>query len=355
MSTFPARSPVPPGLAGRLLARLGALALIGVLLVWLRPILMPTVLAILVAFLTFPIVRGLVRRRVPVGLSVLAAVVVVTLPVLLLILVFFSTIGPLGRELPKYQEQLVVEVDELVDRALRHVDDPTKRAALKQELSDNLLPRAIEAGVNFTRSGVTAATNLVGYFFLTLLFMAFMLFEGQRFREKFTEAYGDRHPLLQSLEAIGQDVRTYVIAKTLISGATGLAVWVFLEAAGVDFAVLWGLLAFPLNFIPTVGAALASIPPILLAMLDPEMTAWGVVGVTIGLFAVNGFIGSFIDPRFVGRQVKLSPLVVFFSMVIWGLLWGPVGMILAVPIMVSVKVICSHVRGLEPVAILLKA
>jgi predicted PurR-regulated permease PerM len=231
------------------------------------------------------------------------------------------------------------------------VDNPERQAAIKTELSNNLIPRMMEGGVDFMQS----ATTLLGYAFLTLFFSAFMLIEGQRFREKFTEAYGPRHPLLQSLDAIGRDVRAYVVAKTLISGLTALCVWLFLAACDVDFAGFWGLIAFPLNFIPTVGALIASLPPVVLVMIDPHTSLLGAVGVTAGLFAVNGVIGSYVDPRFVGRQVKLSPLVVFLSMVFWGLLWGPMGMILAVPIMVSVKVVCSHVPGLEPVAILMKA
>ena len=114
------------------------------------------------------------------------------------------------------------------------------------------------------------------------------------------------------------------------------------------------LLAFPLNFVPTVGAIAASLPPVIVALVDPAAGPWTIAGVVIGLGAVNGLIGAILDPRYVGHAVKVSPLVVFLSMLVWGFLWGPIGMILAVPIMVSVKVICARIPALEPIATLMK-
>jgi AI-2 transport protein TqsA len=194
---------------------------------------------------------------------------------------------------------------------------------------------------------------LFGYLFLTLLLAGFVLHEGRRLREKFGLAFGPENPLLGALEAIGRDVRAYVVAKTIISALTSLAVGILLWACEVDFALFWAVVAFPLNFIPTVGAIVASLPPMLLATVDPEMSAWGAVGVALGLLAINGIIGSVLDPRYVGHTVKLSPLVVLLSMLLWGTLWGPLGMILAVPIMVSVKLVCARIPALEPVATLM--
>lgn len=342
------------GLAWRVTGRLAALVLTGVVLITLRPILIPLVLAILLSFLVLPLVAWMTRRGVPGALAIIGAETAATLPFLGLFLVFSATVGPVSQALPKYKDRLIYQANQTIEAIVDRVGDTEQREVVRREIGENLLPGAFSGVVQFFQDGVSAATTAVGYLFLTLLLCGFILVEGRRFHEKFEEAYGANHPLLAALQGIGHDVRVYVVAKTLISALTGFFVWIFLELCDVDFAVFWGLLAFPLNFVPTVGAIVASLPPIVVAMVDPAMTAWGATGVAIGLLAINGAIGSVLDPRYVGQAVKVSPLVVFLSMLVWGTLWGPIGMILAVPIMVSVKVVCARIPALEPIATLMK-
>lgn len=337
----------------RLTWRLGALVLTGFVLVQLKPILVPIFLALLLAVVLTPLVDWLVERRVGTPIAILLAESVAMLPVLGFILTILATAGPLSEALPKYREQLTSQVSEGVDAALALV--PTgERAELQRQLTDGLIPEALAEGAELVQSSLRAVGTLFGYFFLTLLITGFVLHEGRRFREKFAAAFGAGNPVTEALEPIAQDVRAYVVAKTIISALTALGVWAFLAICQVDFALFWGILAFPLNFIPTVGAIIASLPPILLAMIDPEMSGWGAAGVSIGLIAINGAIGSVLDPRYVGQRVKLSPLVVLLSMLLWGTLWGPIGMILAVPIMVSIKLICARIPSLAPVATLMR-
>jgi len=338
------------GVANRLIA----LVLGGFVLVYLQPILVPLVLALLLAFLLLPVVRGLTQRGWPTGLAILVAEGAAMLPLLGLILFFIGTAGPLSQELPKYQNRLVFEANALIDYAMERVGDGPARETLRRELTEDLLPRMLNESARMAQRTLGTATAALGSFALTLLLVGFILAEAARFREKFTEAYGQDHPLLGSLVGIGRDVRAYLVAKSFISALTGLCVWLFLSVCGVDFAAFWGLLAFPLNFIPTVGAIVASLPPVLVALVDPAMSGWMSAFVIIGLVAINGVIGAWLDPRYVGHAVKVSPLVVFLSMLIWGALWGPVGMILAVPIMVSIKVICARIPALEPIATLMK-
>jgi len=342
------------GLAVRVTARLSAVILLGVLLVFFEPVLIPIVLAILLSFLLTPMVQALNDKGLPYGLSILVAEGAATLPVLGLVFIFFSTAGPLSAKLPKYQDQLVGQVNKMVDTAMAQVGDEAQQNSVRRAIGQDLLPKVLDEGAAFVQRSFGAATTVLGSYLLTLLLSVFMLNEGSRFREKFREAFGANNPLLGALEGIGRDVRRYVVAKTFISALTGFCVWIFLEFCGVDFAAFWGLLAFPLNFIPTVGAVAASIPPILVAVVAPEFSTLAIMGVIAGLMAINGFIGAYLDPRYVGHAVKVSPLVVFISMLAWGLVWGPVGMILAVPIMVSVKVVCARIPALEPLATMLK-
>lgn len=341
-------------LSQRVAWRLAVLVLGGYVLIYLRPILVPLVLAILLSFLVIPLVGRLTGRGLPGPVAILLAEALATAPFLLMILVFIATVGPLSEALPKYQERLEAQGRQTVESVLERIEDKDQRDHLRKQIAEDLLPRVMGEGIELAQTSLRAVTTILGYFFLTLLLCAFILIEGRRFREKFTEAFGRDHELVTALDGIGRDVRAYVVAKTWISALTGFCVWVFLEVLGVDFAAFWGLLAFPLNFVPTVGSVVASIPPVLVAVVDPELSFWTAFGVALGLMAINVVIGMVLDPRFVGQAVKLSPLVVILSMLVWAVLWGPVGMILAVPIMVSAKVVFARVPALAPIATLMK-
>ena len=340
--------------AQRLSYRLVALTLGGVILIHLQSIMIPLVLGILLAFLLTPAVGKMTLWGFSQPFSIVSAQLMALIILLGVIMAFSTTIGPLSRAMPKYREALLIEVNQSIEWVGGMIDSPDFLKTFKREMNEEILPKVINQGIKITQSGLSATTSLLGYFFLTLLLSTFILLEGHHLKEKLTEAYDDHHPLLMSLGDIGEDVRAYVVAKTLISLVTSVAVWIVLSIAQVDFALFWALLAFPLNFIPTVGAIAASLPPIVIAMIDPELNILQVSVVAIGLGLVNGFIGSVIDPRYVGQKVKLSPLVVLLSMLFWGVLWGPIGMILAVPIMVSVKVIFSHTAGLEQISIIMR-
>lgn len=338
----------------RVVLQLALLVLVGVMLVYLRPILVPLVLAVLLSALLTPIVTRLTGWHVPDPIAILLALTAATLPAIALVFMFSANVGAFARELPKYQARLTEQAKGAIDWGLDRVGRSDDRAQVQKELQEQLLPSVIEEGARVIQGSFRAVSEAIGYFLLTLLLSGFILSERARFRVKFRDALGRGHPVVGALEGIGRDVRAYMVAKTLISGFTGICVYVLLEICQVDFALLWGLLAFPLNFIPSVGAAVASLPPVLIAFIDPEMSTWAAGGVTIGLVAINGVIGAVIDPRFVGQAVKLSPLVVFLSMMVWGFLWGPVGMILGVPLMVSLKVIFDRVPSLAPIATLMR-
>ena len=337
-----------------LAARLVALTFGTGILIYLQSILIPVVLAILLAFLLSPLIHKLTQIGIPYGLSIVSSQIITLVVVLGALMLFSVSVGPLSRALPKYRNALIKEITEIVEWGSGKITNPKTRESLKVEIGESILPKAIDQGVKMTQRGLSTTTSILGYFFLTLLLSTFMLLEASHMKNKLREAYDDEHPLLISMKDIGEDVRAYVVAKTLISLLTSFCVWLVLAIAQVDFAVFWALLAFPLNFIPTVGAIVASLPPVIIALIDPDLSGTSILIVVIGLLLVNGFIGSVIDPRYVGQKVKLSPLVVLISMLVWGIIWGPVGMILAVPIMVSLKVIFSHIEGLQPIAILMR-
>lgn len=327
----------------------------GVIVRWAQPVLVPLVLASLLAFLVLPLTNWLRRRKFPQIVAILTAQLTFSLPIAGLVLLFAVTVGPVTEALPKYQQSIKEQTVTLLDDVVQRLGVPEEnREEIRKQISNRLVPEVLDRSVGVLQSSVQTITTTLGYLFLTLLLSVFILLEGARIKGSFGLNFGEKHPLLEPIKSIGDDVRAYVIAKSVVSLITSVAVFGFLKIMQVDFAMFWGLLAFPLNFIPTVGAIIASVPPILIAWVDPSLSTLSTLMVTTGLLLINGLIGSFIDPRYVGHAVKLSPLVVFLSMLTWGLLWGPVGMLLAVPIMVSIKLVMNQVPSLAPVAKLMQ-
>ncbi|MCZ6650860.1 MAG: AI-2E family transporter, partial [Acidobacteria bacterium] len=197
--------------------------------------------------------------------------------------------------------------------------------------------------------GISAAlSNLV----LVLLTIGFILAEAAGLPEKLSAAFGQNLDL-GHLETCRQQVQSYLVIKTLMSLVTGSIIAIVLALMGVDFPLLWGALAFLLNFIPTIGSIIAALPPLLLSLV--QLGPWYALGVMVLFLAVNMIIGNILEPALTGRQLGLSPLVVFVSLLFWGWVWGPVGMILSVPLTMIIKIILENTQDMRWVATLLDA
>ena len=191
--------------------------------------------------------------------------------------------------------------------------------------------------------------NLVLIFFFVLL----MLIETPTWRAKLRSAFGpDREEAwLDSIAASAQRFRLYLILRTVIGIVTGALYWLWLTLMGVDFALLWGMLAFLLNYIPTFGSlvvfALASV--FALIQRGPEIA----LVAASGLFLFEQAMGNVIEPRVQGQRLSISPLVVLVSLLVWGWIWGITGTLLAVPLTVLIIIVFAHIRALRPLALLL--
>jgi predicted PurR-regulated permease PerM len=157
------------------------------------------------------------------------------------------------------------------------------------------------------------------------------------------------------MNSIALQIGRYLTLQTLISLATGLLVWFALDRIGVDFPVTWGALAFVLNFIPTIGSVLASIPPILLALVQFQPDLGPMVVTAIALLVIQQTMGNIVAPKVMGDQLNLSPVVIMASLLFWGWLWGPTGAILSVPIASSIKIICDNVEKLKVIGIMMES
>ncbi len=200
-----------------------------------------------------------------------------------------------------------------------------------------------------------SAGYFLGTTILIILYVGFLFAERGHFSDKLNRLIADtqraRHVDLV-IDSIASNVRRYVLIKTLVSCLTGFIVFFVTWMAGLDFAETWGVLAFFLNFIPNIGSMIATALPVLVAVV--QFAHWSEV---LGLFLLLGVIqfsvGNLLEPMLMGRSLHLSSFVIILSLTFWGAVWGIVGMFLAVPIMVTVMIVCSHVPPLHPVAVLL--
>lgn len=192
-----------------------------------------------------------------------------------------------------------------------------------------------------------SATVLI--IFLTLL----MLIEGPSWKRKFTNALDEstRQKAMTSVDTIAVRLRQYLFARTVLGLITAVLYVTWLWIFGVNLLIVWALLAFALNYIPTVGSLIAGGLAVLYAFMQKDFGTAMIVGV--GILVIEQVMGNYIDPRVQGRQVSLSSLVVLISLLIWGWVWGVAGAILAVPITIATMIVCAHIPPLRLFALML--
>ena len=200
-----------------------------------------------------------------------------------------------------------------------------------------------------------ALSNIIGNAGIILIYVVFIFIEQKSFDKKLAAVISDperKTRILKIIHRISMDTQTYIGIKTFTSILTGVLSYFVMAAIGLDFAVLWAVLIFLLNYIPTIGSILATIFPSLLALLQfNELYPFFVVAGGVGLLQI--LIGNFLEPRLMGKSLNLSPLVIILSLALWGALWGVTGMFLCVPITVIAMIILSYFPQTRPIAVIL--
>ncbi len=187
---------------------------------------------------------------------------------------------------------------------------------------------------------------------LTIIFLVlFLLMEVDSIDVKVKAISNGKAKSISYLGVIGSSIRHYLSIKTLTSFITGLLVWIGLFIMGVDYAILWALIAFLLNYIPTFGSIIAAVPAVLFALI--QFGLGGALGVAIIFVAVNMIIGNVVEPRMMGKGLGLSTFIVFFSLLFWGFILGTVGMFLSVPITMAIKIMLEQSPKTRGIAIFL--
>jgi len=303
----------------------------------------PLMVAGFLAILCVPSMRRLQRHGVPEWLALLIVVLVATLLVLLVTAVVGSSIDSFQQQLPVYQRRLAAITGGLAEWLASHGLDVDS-----QELASKVDSSKILNLVGNTASAVVSALSNV---LLVLLTMIFILLEVNGMSSKLRQIMGSPTADLSEFSRGAVQVQRYLSTKAVVSLATGFFVGILCLVAGVDFPLLWALLAFLFNFVPNIGSLIAAIPAVLLTLL--EHGGGRMILVAIGYLVINMIIGNVVEPRLMGRRLGLSTLVVFLSMIFWGWVWGPVGMLLSVPLTVIVKIALEHSDDFRWIAIVL--
>ncbi|MCP5209545.1 MAG: AI-2E family transporter [Hahellaceae bacterium] len=266
------------------------------------------------------------KKGLPSWLSLLIVVVGITVIQVLFVSVLASSISEFTNDLPKYQGRVNVLLGSAIGYLAEWGIDVPKN--LVQQYFDPSVALKIVANTLGSLGGVLSNA------FLIIVTVIFMLFEGMSLRAKLHLAFGDGGHVSKS-ELFLENVKQYMTIKTLISMVTGVLIYIWLLIVGVDYALLWGLVAFLLNFVPNIGSIIAAVPAVLLAML--QLDAFHALLASLGYIFANVVMGSIIEPRYMGRGLGLSTLVVFLSLVFWGWVLGPVGMLLSIPLTIMLK------------------
>ena len=293
-----------------------------------KVLLVPFLIAAFLALITVRPMLWLQQRRVP---SFLAALIIVFSMMFLLAIVgaiLGSSIGDFTAALPGYQERLDVIKDGVIDFAIRHFNFDKSMENVGDMIDPGWAMGLVASILNSLKDVLTNA-------FLIIFTMIFMLLEVSSVGTKVEAAFGRSAESMQGPRVFLQNLGRYLGIKTIVSTATGTCAGVLTWSLGLDFPLLWAMLAFLLNYVPTIGSIIAAVPAILLALVQLGPGAAGATA--MGFAAINVVFGNVIEPRLMGYGVGISPLVVFVGLVFWGWVFGPVGMLLSVPLTMTLK------------------
>lgn len=344
-----------------------------------RPILVPLLFAAFLAIICAPALGWLIRHRVPAPLALPLVILGMGAAGAGMVLVIGSSVydflGPKQVPANRMSTPSRATSNDGNDERIGSVTNPSQdqleelKAPLQQRL-DEVITRLDELGIevseeikqtslntdliiDYLRKFLTGLTDLFGKGLFVLFYFVFMLLEASGFSRKLEAMPGDKSARSDRFERIITDIRRYVALKTMISLLTGVLIGIVLYLLDVPYYPLWALIAFLLNFVPAIGSIIAAVPPVILALVvrDAATVVWVIV--TYG--TVNVVVGNVVEPRVMGKGLGLSALVVFLSLVFWGFILGPVGMLLSVPLTVIAKIILDASDETRWISILLSS
>lgn len=287
----------------------------------------PLLLAVFIATVVAAPMGWLVAKRVPAPIAIAATLVLVLLLAVTLGAVIVESAQQLFAKQPEYVDKL--------NAMLVNLEPMLLQLGLPTSLQFDEIFNASTIWTLASQT-LTGVGNVISNSFLILLVFILILVESAALTQKMRNLLATGAMESSWVDSFATNIHHYIVIKTIHSLMTGVLIALGTWLLGVDFPVLWGLLAFLLNYIPNIGSIIAALPAVLVALV--QLGGGAALGVVVLFVAVNVLIGSFIEPRFMGERLGLSTLVVFLSLIFWGFMFGTVGMLLSVPITMTIKI-----------------
>ncbi len=306
-------------------------------------IIVPFLLALFIAIIASPPYFWLQGKGLPKALAMLIVIFSFLFIISIIGLLIGTSINDFTSKLPLYETKLRSQIQGIIAWL-------TETGILEEQINLNEIfnPSSV---FKIVANALNEVSGMFANGFLILLMIIFMLLEVSSIPVKLKKMFNDPATSIKRVNSISENINKYIAIKTAISIGTGLLVTIFLLIMGVDYPVLWGVLAFALNFIPTIGSIIALIPAVLLTIV--QLGFGDALIVLIGYLIINTIMGNILEPRLMGKGLGLSTLVVFISLIFWGWILGPVGMLLSVPLTITIKIILDSSEETRWFAILL--
>ena len=323
----------------------------GFILRQLQTIIKPLLIAIFLSLIFEPMMKFFTRLKIPKVLAIVISLIIVFAVLWSLGVLIFASVASFTEGFPKYANRFrelylsIIERLEIPHEQVQAYLRQVKWADVWKDLSlTSFISSLVGSFINFL-------TNL----FFVLILTLYIVLGKQHMASKIEQSFpGERAARISKVFGnINRGVQRYLITKTLVSLITGIIAYLILLIFGIDFALVWGLLTFLLNYIPGIGSVIATLPPIFVAFAQYG-SFFPTIWVALLLIGTQSTMGNFVEPRVMGRSMNLSPLVVILSLVFWGFIWGPVGMVLAVPISSTIQIVCINIESLKPIGILME-
>jgi predicted PurR-regulated permease PerM len=306
-------------------------------------IVVPFLLSLFISIIALPPFIWLQQKKIPKAFALSIIILSFLLFIFLIGLLIGTSINDFSVKLPFYEQKLQTQTQDLIAwlKDKRFIESDF-------QITTQFNPSAI---LQIAGDVFNQLSNLFANGFLILLTIIFILLEEASIPLKLKSMVANPDDSIERIKSVTKNINKYITLKTIMNLCNALLVAIFLLSMGVDYYLLWALLAFLLNYIPTIGSFFALLPPALLALVQFGFIE--AIVVVVGFVIINTLIGNIIEPRFMGRGLGLSTLVVFLSLIFWGWVLGPIGMLLSVPLTITIKIALDSSDETRWLAILL--
>ena len=328
-----------------------AIILLGFIMKTGMNVLLPIVIAVFIFVMVNPILNKMDKLKVPKFLSLIAILAIVVLVAGALLYTVIVMVNMLLSKLPYYSARVQMFDEFISNHVALFFDEEPGSFSVLGLLNVDWLGLAIGTLSSFS----TKIIDILKDCMLIFVYLLFLLMERHSFMPKLLSAFP--HDKAERFAQLGmkmnRQMSKYIFLKIGISAATGVMFYLVAVLTGLDFALVWGVLAFILNFIPTIGSIIVTGGTILMAMIQ-FMPNWGmIVYIALMMTSIEMILGNVIDPKLQGVQLNISPVVILISLALWGYIWGLIGMFLAVPLTCIIQIVCANIPSLKNVAIFL--